>query len=117
MGVNNKTIKYHHIMCVYAYQLSGKCTDYKLKLCDVEVDAAVWISSNKLRSIIKSDNKNVSGKLSGMQPNGKEIVIKMEYLQGIYLNDVGQGIARGHRYGIMKLLDRLETKSKEPSKL
>ena len=114
--VNNKTIKYHHLMCVYVHVLSEKYTKYQLKLCDVEVDAAVWVNATMLKSIIDSDIEHMDGELNGIKPNGEVIKIKMECLEGIYPNGIGQGIARGHRYGIMKLLDSLQ-QSSEKSKL
>ena len=104
--VSHKTMKYHHIVPIYVYQLKEHHSKYKLKLCEIEVDAAVWIKADILRNIIDSDeiNKDI---LNGVKPNGETIEIKMEYFQGIYPNDIGQGIARGHLYGIKKLLQRL----------
>lgn len=104
--VNNKTIKYHHFVPIFVYQLNQHYSKYKLKLCEIEVECAIWISSDILKDIINADQIKNS-KLNGVKPNGDLIDIELQCFHGIYPNDIGQGIARGHLYGIKKLLDRL----------
>eukprot|EP01084_Bolivina_argentea_P290946 499936_1 len=109
--IDDKTIKYHHIVPIYYVELNEHYSKYKLKLCQVEVDAAVWVNVDVLRCVMDSDEYNEKI-LHGIQPNGSKIEIKMECLNGIYPNNIGQGIARGHRYGIKKLLDKLSIVTK-----
>ena len=111
--VNPRQIMYHHIVPIYVCKLKEEQSKYPLTLCKKEVDVAVWIDAVELDTIINAKS-TPRGRLIGMDPKGKVVEVKKRWLYGIYPNTMGQGIARGHVFGINKLLKKLngDTSSK-----
>ncbi len=103
--VTHREIKYHHIVPIYVCTLKGPQSNYPLTLCPVEVDCALWVDADELRSIIDAE-KAPYGTVTGVDPKGHSVDIAKECLFDIYPNRIGQGIARGHLYGLQKLLKR-----------
>ena len=80
-----------------------------ITLCPNEVDIGCWININELKHLLNDDSNNINIELDGIKAyNGESIKVKPGSLCGIYPNKYKQGIARGHKFALRKLVEMLE---------
>ena len=102
-------IKYHTIVAFFECKLLNKSfenifkDECNYKLCKTEVDCCLWLDAKELKLLKTMSPNGNTYKYIGINNRNENIKIDWRCLYGIYPNQIGQGIGRGHAYALSKL--------------
>ena len=126
----NSIVKYHHIVPFFVCKFENVTFDElqrnnEIKVCQTEVECYAWINMHRLKTRIFGTKQDISNRANvekGKQmeasqetinckawnKDNQQISLTWDSFLGIYPNHIGQGMGRGHKYALRKLIEKYD---------